>query len=69
MGVFPQMKKARRGLILGLAALRLSAQDFSETQRRITDFTLPNGLHWVVMERHEAPVIAFHIYVESRVGG
>jgi len=35
------------------------AQDLSEFEKRITEFTLPNGLHFIVLERHEAPVAAF----------
>ncbi|WP_416671632.1 M16 family metallopeptidase [Egbenema bharatensis] len=30
---------------------------------RITDFTLDNGLRFIVMERHQAPVISFMTYV------
>lgn len=29
---------------------------------RISEFTLPNGLHFVVMERHVAPIVACHTY-------
>src|SRR5213594_2055430 len=51
--------------VLVLSTLPLAAQDFKEATSRITDFTLPNRLHFVVMERHEAPVIAFHTYVKA----
>jgi predicted Zn-dependent peptidase len=39
------------------------AQDLKEFEKRITEFTLPNGLHFILLERHEAPVISFHTYV------
>jgi predicted Zn-dependent peptidase len=35
--------------------------------RQISQFTLPNGIHFIVMERHQAPVISFLTYVD--VGG
>jgi len=37
----------------------LAAQDLAEFEKRITEFTLPNGLHFIVLERHEAPVATF----------
>jgi predicted Zn-dependent peptidase len=43
-------------LSLGSAAL---AQDFHALAQKITDFTLPNGLRVLVVERHDAPVISF----------
>ena len=45
----------------GLAA----AQDLKEFEKRVTEFTLPNGLHFIVAERHEAPVVSFHTYVKA----
>lgn len=35
--------------------------------RQISQFTLPNGIHFIVMERHQAPIISFLTYVD--VGG
>ena len=51
-------------LILG-GALLASAQNLKEFEKKVTEFTLPNGLHFIVAERHEAPVISFHTYVNS----
>lgn len=34
---------------------------------KVTEFTLQNGLKFMVLERHQAPVIAFHTYAD--VGG
>ena len=45
--------------VLVAGALCLPAQDLADFQKRVTDFTLPNGLHFIVVERHEAPVISF----------
>ena len=40
------------------------AQDLAEFEKRMTEFTLDNGLKFLVLERHEAPVISFHIYAD-----
>src|SRR5580693_8007274 len=58
-----------RGIVLGatllLASLSLSSQDLKEFEKKVTEFTLPNGLHFLVVERHEAPVVSFHTYVNA----
>jgi predicted Zn-dependent peptidase len=43
----------------------LPAQDLKQFEKRVTEFTLPNGLHFIVLERHEAPVVSFHTYVNA----
>ena len=48
-----------------LAAVLASAQDLKEFEKRVTEFTLANGLHFIVVERHEAPVVSFHTYVNA----
>lgn len=42
-----------------------SAQDLREFEKKVTEFTLPNGLHFIIAERHEAPVVSFHTYVNA----
>jgi predicted Zn-dependent peptidase len=37
----------------------LQGQDLAEFEKRMTEFTLDNGLTFLVFERHEAPVISF----------
>jgi predicted Zn-dependent peptidase len=39
------------------------AQDFAELEKKITDFTLPNGLRVVIAERHDVPLITFVTHV------
>ena len=39
------------------------AQDLQELQKKVSEFTLPNGLHFIVLERHELPVASFHTRV------
>ncbi len=51
-------------LLLSLPVLS-SAQNLQEFSKKITEFTLPNGLHFIVCERHQAPVVAFHTYVNA----
>jgi len=48
-----------------LLAGLLRAQNLAEFQKRVTEFTLPNGLDFILLERHEAPVVSFHTYVNA----
>ena len=45
----------------------LAAQSVADLQKsfekKVTEFTLANGLHFIVIERHDAPVVSFHTYV------
>ena len=40
------------------------AQDLAKFEQRMTEFTLDNGLAFLVLERHEAPVVSFHTYAD-----
>src|SRR6266851_3513645 len=51
--------------ILSLCPLLLGAQSLKDFEKRVTEFTLANGLHFIVFERHEAPVVSFHSYVNA----
>ncbi|MGB7762731.1 MAG: pitrilysin family protein [Bryobacteraceae bacterium] len=55
----------RLTLVLLLAAAILPAQDLKEFEKKVTEFTLTNGLHFTVVERHEAPVVSFHTFVNA----
>jgi len=48
-----------------LLAASLFSQNLADFEKKVTEFTLPNGLHFIVMERHEAPVVSFHLHVDS----
>jgi predicted Zn-dependent peptidase len=52
-------------LLACAASFHAQAQDLKEFEKHITEFTLPNGLHFIVLERHSAPVISFHTYVNA----
>src|SRR6266404_4022871 len=58
--------RLRLPLFLLLPCL-LAAQSVAELQKsfekKVTEFTLANGLHFIVIERHDAPVVSFHTYV------
>ena len=43
----------------------LAAQSLQDFEKKVTQFTLPNGLTFVIIERHEAPVVSFHTYVNA----
>jgi predicted Zn-dependent peptidase len=49
-------------MMLSMAATAQSLQDF---QKKVTEFTLANGFHFIVVERHDAPVVAFNSYVNA----
>ena len=36
-----------------------------EFEKTVTEFTLPNGLHFIVIERHQAPVVSFNTFVNA----
>ncbi|MHC4204834.1 MAG: M16 family metallopeptidase [Planctomycetota bacterium] len=41
-----------------------TAQDLGAFEKRMTEFTLDNGLKFLVIERHEVPVVSFHIHAD-----
>src|SRR5580698_2395949 len=56
--------RAHRFAVFLLPAL-LAAQSLREFEKKVTEFTLGNGLHFILAERHEAPVVSFHTYVNA----
>ena len=64
------MKRVVTGLMAGMLAtvsLTLAAQDLDAFAERVSEFTLDNGLHFIVVERPVAPVATFVTFVN--VGG
>src|ERR1051325_1490405 len=55
----------RLSAALAVAPLVVFAQNLKEFEKKVTEFTLPNGLHFIVAERHESPVVSFHTYVAA----
>lgn len=54
-----------RLLLVIAAPFFLQAQNLKEFEKRVTEFTLPNGMRWIVLERHEAPTVAFNAFVNA----
>ncbi len=50
---------------IAFALAPVAAQNLTEFEKKVSEFTLPNGLHFLVVERHEAPVVSFHTYVNA----
>jgi predicted Zn-dependent peptidase len=42
-----------------------SAQNLTDFAKRVTEFKLDNGLKFIAVERHEAPVAAFYTYADA----
>ena len=51
-------------LLFALVSRPVHAQDLAAFEKRMTEFTLDNGLKFLVLERHEVPVVSFHIYAD-----
>jgi len=56
--------RAHRSFVF-LLPLLMPAQNLDEFEKKVTEFSLTNGLHFIVVERHEAPVVSFHTYVNA----
>lgn len=52
-------------MLLAVGGWRLPAQNLAEFEKRVTEFTLANGLHFIVVERHESPVVSFETFVNA----
>ena len=40
-------------------------RQLSSVRCRVTEFTLPNGLRFIVLERHTNPVVSCHTYLNA----
>ncbi|MGC8792076.1 MAG: M16 family metallopeptidase, partial [Bryobacteraceae bacterium] len=60
------MRALWRVLILatGLAVAGAAQQEFREIESRVTEFTLKNGMKFLVLERRKAPVASFVTYAD-----
>jgi predicted Zn-dependent peptidase len=60
--------RRRRAAVLVLTLLVMApaarSQDLAGFEKRLTEFMLDNGLKFLVLERHEAPVVSFHTYAD-----
>lgn len=44
--------------------LAIQAQNLEDFEKRVEKFELSNGLKFLVLERHQAPVVSFHTYAD-----
>jgi predicted Zn-dependent peptidase len=47
-----------------VASRSAQAQDLAKFEKRMTEFTLDNGLKFLILERHAAPVASFRTYAD-----
>jgi len=40
------------------------AQNFEDMKAQVNEHTLKNGMKFIVLERHDAPVVSFHVYAD-----
>ncbi len=43
----------------------LAAQSLQDFEKKVTEFALPNGMRFLIIERHGAPVVSFNTYVNA----
>ena len=55
----------RFATLLFSGALFLPAQELHDYEKKVTEFTLSNGMHFILAERHQAPAVSFHTYVTA----
>ncbi|MFQ6069844.1 MAG: M16 family metallopeptidase [Candidatus Aminicenantales bacterium] len=51
------------GIIISITLLPF-AQTFDAVKNRVKTHTLKNGMKFIVLERHDAPVVSFHVYAD-----
>jgi predicted Zn-dependent peptidase len=50
--------------IIAVWNISLASQTFDAVKSRVKVHTLPSGMKFIVLERHEAPVVSFHVYAD-----
>ncbi|MGZ5495579.1 MAG: M16 family metallopeptidase, partial [Candidatus Aminicenantales bacterium] len=50
--------------ILVLMNLALAGQSFEGIRKQVKTQVLPNGMKFIVLERHDVPVVSFHVYAD-----
>ncbi|PIU45590.1 MAG: peptidase M16, partial [Ignavibacteriales bacterium CG07_land_8_20_14_0_80_59_12] len=51
-------------LALAFVCSTLRAQTFDAIKKQVKVHTLANGMKFIVLERHDAPVVSFHTYAD-----
>ncbi|MFW6131861.1 MAG: M16 family metallopeptidase [Candidatus Aminicenantaceae bacterium] len=50
--------------LISAFVLSSTAQSFDDIKNKIKMHQLDNGMKFIVLERHEAPVVSFHVYAD-----
>lgn len=59
------MKRVPLVGLLGFGLGLVNAQSLTDFEKTVTEFTLANGMHFIIVERHQAPVVSFNTYVNA----
>ncbi len=60
------MRPGSRLMAIGLLAPLIPwARNLEEIEKKVSEFTLSNGMHFIVVERRGAPVVSFHTFVNA----
>jgi predicted Zn-dependent peptidase len=51
-------------LLLGVWGMASAQAQFAELQSRIQEFTLANGMKFIILERHDSPVVSFYTHAD-----
>jgi len=57
--------KHRLLALVPLLAAGLAARNLAEFEKKVSEFTLGNGMHFLAIERPQAPVVSFHMHVNA----
>jgi predicted Zn-dependent peptidase len=55
----------RLAVCLLWGSVLVPGQVLSDFEKTVTEFSLPSGIHFIIVERHEAPVVSFNTYVNA----
>jgi len=51
-------------ILIMLVVYTTQAQIFDDVKSQVKEHTLSNGMKFIVLERHEVPIVSFHIYAD-----
>jgi predicted Zn-dependent peptidase len=61
---FPRLRVFLFMAVLALSCAVASPQTFEAVKKQVKTHVLPNGMKFIVLERHGAPVASFHVYAD-----
>jgi predicted Zn-dependent peptidase len=60
----PLVRSGLALIFILVASLLLQAQSFEALKSKVKVHVLTNGMTFIVLERHDAPVVSFHVYAD-----